>query len=156
MTRAVGAAAAVLVLLQLVGLGVHRESALVVAGAALGPLLAVLLARLRPGGGRRSVGAAPEPHWLGQWIARTGALLEHADGSGADWDRRLRPVLAREFLAASGCRRDDRAGCVAAGRAMFGDPLWRWVDPAASAGGVDGPGRAGLTEILDRLAVSRR
>lgn len=91
---------------------------------------------------------------LRSWIARTEILLRWADGSRSDWDRHLRPRLAREFMMATGHRQGkDANGMQATGRMMFGD-MWQWVDPSnVSPNGraERGPGRNVLDQILQRL-----
>jgi hypothetical protein len=90
-----------------------------------------------------------------RWISRTEAMIRWADSSRADWDRHLRPRLAREFFTATGQRQGkDPAALQATGRIGFGDELWQWVDPSNVAYGAacePGPGRAALEEILERL-----
>ncbi|TJZ76835.1 hypothetical protein FCG67_16580 [Rhodococcus oryzae] len=115
---------------------------------------------------RRTVDAAPaageiavplnsQEEMLRRWRLRTETLVSWADGSCADWDRHLRPLLAREFVHVSGPRAPrGHAEIEAAGAAMFGAALWRWVDPAgARTGDPDGPGpgRGALERILTRL-----
>ena len=82
-------------------------------------------------------------------------MIRWADSSRRDWDRHLRPRLAREFMLATGQRANkDPAVMQATGRMVFGDELWQWVDPSnvAETGGREpGPGRAALSEILERL-----
>lgn len=90
-----------------------------------------------------------------RWIARTETMIRWADSSRRDWDRHLRPRLAREFMLATGQRANkDPAAMQATGRMVFGDDLWQWVDPsnvAAGSGREPGPGRKALDEILERL-----
>lgn len=92
---------------------------------------------------------------LYRWRARAQMLAERADGSRADWDRHLRPLLAKEFELSSGHRiAKDRRATEAAGRLQFGPKLWHWVDPADSElrdEKTRAPGRAALDEILRRL-----
>ncbi|MGI9126385.1 MAG: hypothetical protein ACR2JM_16810, partial [Mycobacterium sp.] len=38
---------------------------------------------------------------LYRWKARTEAMIQRADASRSDWDRHLRPRLAREFMLAT-------------------------------------------------------
>lgn len=115
-------------------------------------LLAVEL-RGRLAGGPEQAGPAPdttaEP--LERWRSQAELMISWADGSRADWDRHLRPKLARDFMLAS--RQKDPALLAPAGRIVFGD-LWPWVDPGgARPGGRDepGPGRDALDAILDRM-----
>ena len=90
-----------------------------------------------------------------RWIARTETMVRWADSSRRDWDHHLRPRLAREFMLATGQRvGKDPTSLRATGRMVFGDELWQWVDPSnvADTGGHEpGPGRAALSEILERL-----
>ncbi|BCI50879.1 hypothetical protein NIIDNTM18_01570 [Mycolicibacterium litorale] len=92
---------------------------------------------------------------LRRWTERTETLIGWSESTRADWDRRLRPMLARQFELATGQRkaRNPKAFEVT-GQMLFGPQLWQWVDPEnVSRTGVDepGPGRAALDEILRRL-----
>lgn len=92
---------------------------------------------------------------LRRWLARTETLIEWSDSTRSDWDKRLRPMLARQFELATGQRKskDPRAFQLTA-ELVFGDELWKWVDPdnVSSTGATEpGPGRAALGEILQRL-----
>ena len=90
-----------------------------------------------------------------RWISRTESMIRWADSSRADWDRHLRPRLAREFMLATGQKMGrDPASLQATGRIVFGDELWQWVDPsnvARTGRRAPGPGRGALNEILERL-----
>ncbi len=92
---------------------------------------------------------------LRRWLSRTETLIGQADATRRDWDRHLRPTLARQFEMATGQKRaKDRAAYDATGRMLLGAGLWAWVDPEnVSRSGVPepGPGRAALDEILQRL-----
>ncbi|MGW0329606.1 hypothetical protein [Nocardia sp. NPDC003183] len=92
---------------------------------------------------------------LGRWHARAEMLTARADGTRADWDRHLRPLLAKEFELSTGLRvSKNRRATEAAGQLQFGPELWRWVDPANSAlrdHTGRAPGREALDEILRRL-----
>lgn len=92
---------------------------------------------------------------LRRWLARTETLIGQSDATRRDWDRHLRPTLARQFEMATGQKRSkNRAAYDATGTMLFGAELWAWVDPENVArGGVDepGPGRTALDEILQRL-----
>jgi hypothetical protein len=92
---------------------------------------------------------------LRRWLSRTEILIRWSESTRADWDRHLRPRLAREFQMASGQRQaKDPAALQATGRMLFGAELWGWVDPgniAPTGGREPGPGRAALDEILQRL-----
>ncbi|MFD5176174.1 hypothetical protein ACFWM1_10220 [Nocardia sp. NPDC058379] len=92
---------------------------------------------------------------LGRWHARAEMLTARADGTRADWDRHLRPLLAKEFELSTGLRvAKNRRATEVAGQLQFGPELWRWVDPANSALRDQtgrAPGREALDEILRRL-----
>jgi hypothetical protein len=89
---------------------------------------------------------------LRRWRSRTDSTIRWADSTRADWDRHLRPRLAREFVLAT--RQRDPVALQATGRIVFGDDLWGWVDPnnvARSRGREPGPGYSTLEEILRRM-----
>lgn len=92
---------------------------------------------------------------LRRWRTRTETLISWADSSRSDWDRRLRPMLARQFELAAGQRKaKNPLAFDATGRMLFGDRLWEWVDPdnVSGTGGTEpGPGRDALDDILRRL-----
>ena len=92
---------------------------------------------------------------LRNWLSRTETLIRRSESTRADWDRHLRPRLAREFQMATGQRQaKDPAAFQATGRMLFGAELWQWVDPeniTRTGGREPGPGRAVLEEILRRL-----
>jgi hypothetical protein len=92
---------------------------------------------------------------LDRWLSRTEILVNRAGSTRREWDRHLRPMLARQFEMATGQHQArDRAAFAATGRMLFGPQLWVWVDPdgiAPAAGDEPGPGRAVLDEILARL-----
>lgn len=92
---------------------------------------------------------------LDRWLARTETLISRAESTRRDWDRHLRPMLARQFELSTGQRRTkDPHAYHATGRMLFGDHLWEWVNPENSAKtGLDqpAPGRKILDEILQRL-----
>jgi hypothetical protein len=92
---------------------------------------------------------------LRRWLSRTETLISQSEATRRDWDRHLRPTLARQFEMATGQKRSkDRAAYNATGRMLFGADLWAWVDPenvARSGFTESGPGRAALDEILQRL-----
>jgi hypothetical protein len=92
---------------------------------------------------------------LRRWLTRTETLIRRSESTRKDWDRHLRPRLAREFGMATGQRQaKDPAGFQATGRMLFGAELWGWVDPgnvSRTGGREPGPGRAVLDDILRRL-----
>jgi len=78
---------------------------------------------------------------IDRWRARAEALVGWADGTAAEWDRHVRPILSREAQLALGRK--------STGEYVFGQ-WWQWVDPLATGSGQS-PGREGLEEILRRL-----
>ncbi|MET7768104.1 hypothetical protein [Nocardia sp. NPDC005366] len=126
--------------------------------------LALAMIQLTLGLRRRAEVEADEPaddmengpaEMLYRWQARAQMLADRAEGTRADWDRHLRPLLAKEFELSTGLRvAKNRRATEAAGILQFGPELWRWVDPANSAlrdQTSRAPGRAALDEILRRL-----
>jgi hypothetical protein len=161
-TAIVGIAIAVILLAEAIGFDARRGLLPALAGVpvllALTLLLWSLVARADdpepadPADGDIANGPAD---MLGRWLARAEMLAERADGTRADWDRHLRPLLAKEFELSSGQRiSKNRRATETAGQLQFGPELWRWVDPANSELRDDksrAPGRAALDEILRRL-----
>ena len=92
---------------------------------------------------------------LQRWLSRTETLIGHSETTRRDWDRHLRPMLARQYEMATGQKRSkDRTSYHATGRMLFGAELWDWVNPenvARSDADQPGPGRRALDEILYRL-----
>jgi hypothetical protein len=92
---------------------------------------------------------------LRRWLSRTETLISWSESTRSDWDRHLRPMLARQFGIATGQKQNKNPdGFRATGRMLFGDELWAWVDPeniARRDKHVPGPGRQALDEILRRL-----
>lgn len=92
---------------------------------------------------------------LRRWLARTETQVSWADGSRGDWDKHLRPMLARQFELSTGQRLSRNPETLhATARMVFGDDLWAWVDPNnvhATDRDEPGPGRAVLDQILQRL-----
>jgi hypothetical protein len=92
---------------------------------------------------------------LRSWLSRTETLIHWSESTRTDWDRHLRPMLARRFGITTGQKQaKDPASFDAAGRMLFGPELWAWVDPnnvAHTGGREPGPGRATLETILERL-----
>ena len=89
---------------------------------------------------------------LQRWKAQTEELIRWADGTRGEWDRYLRPRLARDFLVAT--KQKEPAAVASTGRIVFGDELWQWVDPqnVSSARRLEpAPGRDALEQILRRL-----
>jgi hypothetical protein len=160
----VGIAIAVILLAEAIGFDNQRALLPVLAGVPVLLALALLVWTLAARGRGRGLEAAdPADHdiangpaeMLRRWLARAEMLADRSDGTRADWDRHLRPLLAKEFELSSGHRiAKNRRATEAAGQLQFGPELWRWVDPANSALRDDktrAPGRAALDEILRRL-----
>ena len=89
------------------------------------------------------------------WLSRTETLIHRSESTRTDWDRHLRPMLARRFAITTGqSQAKDPGAFDATGRMLFGPQLWEWVDPnnvAHTGMREPGPGRATLAEILERL-----
>jgi hypothetical protein len=92
---------------------------------------------------------------LRRWLARTENLVQRSESSRSDWDKHLRPMLARQFELASGQRKaKDPSAFRASALMVFGPELWAWVDPdnVDRSGGLQpGPGRTVLNDVLERL-----
>jgi hypothetical protein len=92
---------------------------------------------------------------LRRWLSRTEALVSRSESTRRDWDRHLRPMLARQFELATGQRQArNRNAFHATGTMLFGPQLWAWVDPqnvSRTGDNEPGPGRDALDEILRRL-----
>jgi hypothetical protein len=92
---------------------------------------------------------------LRRWLSSTETTIRWSDSTRADWDRHLRPMLARRFEMATGQRQaKDRTAFQATGEMLFGAELWQWVNPNNVTHTGDrnpGPGRGKLEEILQRL-----
>ena len=142
---------------ELAALSLHdRRFVLWAAGAAA--LFALVNVRQVLG---RDVEPSPPPaanaleESLRGWLSRTQTLIHWSESTRSDWDRHLRPMLARRFAITTGQKQaKDPAAFEATGRMLFGAELWAWVDPnniARTGGREPGPGRAMLEEILDRL-----
>ncbi|WP_239476899.1 hypothetical protein [Nocardia arizonensis] len=162
MTRAMIAAAMIAAVLLLDAVAVLRGPLALVMVTALP--VAFAMYRLTRSLGERPGVAEEEPvedmengpaEMLYRWQARAQLLADRAEGTRADWDRHLRPLLAKEFELSTGLRvAKNRKATESAGLLQFGPELWRWVDPANSAlrdQTSSAPGRAALDEILRRL-----
>jgi hypothetical protein len=158
MKKLVAAAVLIVALVELAAFAMlDRELILVVVGVMLAlVLLALRLYLVRepgfdPGG---TLGNDPAES-LRRWLSRTETLISRSESTRRDWDRHLRPMLARQFELATGQRRaKDHTAFHVTGTMLFGAELWAWVDPQnVSRTGEDepGPGREALDEILRRL-----
>jgi hypothetical protein len=158
MKKLVAAAAFIVVLVEVTAIAALDRA---VVPAVVGVAVALVLLTLRfyllrapayePAGGPGDDAAES----LRRWLARTETMISRSDSTRRDWDRHLRPMLARQFELATGQRQArDRAAFQATGAMLFGEQLWAWVDPQnVSRTGSDepGPGREALDEILRRL-----
>jgi len=158
MKKLVAAGIFVVALVELVAVVVlDRQLVLVVTGV----MVALVLLSLRWFWVREAeLGAVGPPsndaaESLRRWMSRTENLISRAESGRRDWDRHLRPMLARQFEMATGQRQaKDRAAFEATGQMLFGSELWAWVDPqnvSRTPGTEPGPGREALDEILRKL-----
>lgn len=158
MKKIVAAGVFVVALVELVAFTVlDRELVLVVVGvmAAL-VLLALRFYLVREPGYDFGDPPANDPaESLRRWLSRTETLVSRSESTRRDWDRHLRPMLARQFEMATGQRRaKDHLAFHATGSMLFGAELWAWVDPqnvSRTGGNEPGPGRDALDQILRRL-----
>jgi hypothetical protein len=156
MKRLVALGVFVILSAELAALSLHdRRFVLWAAGAAA--LFALVSARQLLGDVDASPAAAPNPleESLRSWLSRTETLIHRSESTRADWDRHLRPMLARRFAITTGLNQaKDPVAFDATGRMLFGPQLWAWVNPnnvAQTGAREPGPGRAMLAEILERL-----
>lgn len=139
---------------EVVGVLVGWRWALPAAGVAIALFGLQIYLHLAAAGRTPADDLSPDPalESLHRWKAQTESMLQWADGTRGEWDRYLRPKLARDFLQAT--RQKEPAAVEAAGRLLFGDDLWQWVDPdnvSSARRGDPAPGRATLETILVRL-----
>ncbi|KUI30786.1 hypothetical protein AU195_05220 [Mycobacterium sp. IS-1496] len=158
MTRAVAAALVLLLAVEIYAVArLDRDDVLTVSGVALaGALLAARFALAGDDSGPSTATDADERGAaLRRWVDRTETMVGWSEASRADWDRRLRPMLARQFELATGQRKaKDVRAFHATGQMLFGAELWQWVDPenvSRTGAHEPGPGREALDEILRRL-----
>lgn len=128
--------------------------------AAAGVGLAVVLLSLRRALARgfdadTEPGADELGDSLRRWLSTTETTIRWSEATRADWDRHLRPMLARRYEMTTGQRQSkDPTAFHATGRMLFGAELWEWVNPnnvRRSGDREPGPGRAALEEILLKL-----
>ena len=157
MKRLVALGVSLILSAELAALVLHdRRFVLWAAGAAA--LFALVNVRQVLGHGPESP-PAPPPNALEEtlrsWLTRTETLIRRSESTRTDWDRHLRPMLARRFALTTGQNQaKDPAAFDATGQMLFGPQLWAWVNPnnvAQTDAGEPGPGRATLAEILERL-----
>jgi hypothetical protein len=158
MKKYVAAGVCVVITVELVALVLlDRELFLVASGL----IVAIVLLALRWLLARETeLDAAPEgandpAESLRRWLSRTETLISRSESTRRDWDRHLRPMLARQFELATGQRQARNPSAFqATGQMLFGAELWTWVDPqnvSRTGGDEPGPGRAALAEILQRM-----
>lgn len=105
----------------------------------------------------RRLDQGPEEHSLDSTLGHAELLVAWASGTEQDWDRHVRPILAREFEDRVGDRRCGSGARAATGELLFGPRLWALIDPTnrfTGRTGKPGPGRAALEEILERLEAA--
>ncbi|EUA33608.1 hypothetical protein I552_4387 [Mycobacterium xenopi 3993] len=62
---------------------------------------------------------------LRSWLSRTETMIRWSESTRSDWDRHLRPILARRFEIATGQRQaKDPPAFHATGQMLFGPELW--------------------------------
>jgi hypothetical protein len=157
MKRLIAMGVCLVVGIELLALIMHGRRFLL---AASGVALALVLLNVRRYLGRGKESAAePEPDHLGdslrRWLSTTETTIRWSDSTRADWDRHLRPMLARRYEMTTGQKQSkDPMAYHASGRMLFGAELWEWVNPnnVTRTGDLQpGPGRAVLEEILRKL-----
>ena len=157
MKRLVALGVSIILSAELAALALHdRRFVLWAAGAAA--LFALVNVRQVLGHGPQPPPAATPnalEESLRSWLSRTETLIHRSESTRTDWDRHLRPMLARRFAITTGQSQTKDPGAFdATGRMLFGPQLWAWVNPnnvAPNGAREPGPGRATLAEILERL-----
>jgi hypothetical protein len=157
MKRLIGLGVCLIVAIELLAL-ILQDRRFVLAGAGVAAALVLLNVRRLVGHeGQPDRGADPEDlgDGLRRWLSTTQTTIRWSESTRSDWDRHLRPMLARRFEIATGLGlAKDPVAYYATGRMLFGAELWEWVNPNNVTGTRDhtpGPGRATLEEILHRL-----
>ncbi|OBK44565.1 hypothetical protein [Mycobacterium sp. 1081908.1] len=157
MKRLIALGVCLVVGIELLALTLHGHRFLL---AASGVALALVLLNVRRYVGRGTEpDAEPDYDQLGdslrRWLSTTETTIRRSDSTRADWDRHLRPMLARRYEMATGHKQSkDPTAYHASGRMLFGAELWEWVNPnnvARTGDREPGPGRGVLEEILRRL-----
>lgn len=157
MKRLVTLGAVLIVGVELLALIMHsREFVLVAAGFALALVLLNIRRVLGRGAGSPAELESDDAgDSLRRWLSSTESTIRWSESTRTDWDRHLRPMLARRYEIATGQKQSkDPAAYHAGGRMLFGSELWEWVNPnnvTRTGDRTPGPGRAALGEILRRL-----
>ena len=157
MKRLISLGVCLIVVIELLVLVVHVRR-LVLAASGIALELVLLSVRRVLGHGMQST-AEPDADDLGdslrRWLSTTETTIRWSESTRSDWDRHLRPMLARRYEMATGQRQaKDPVAFHSTGQMLFGDELWEWVNPNNVVRGGDrqpGPGRAAFEEILRRL-----
>jgi hypothetical protein len=157
MKKLVAAGVFIVVLVELVALAVlDRELVLAVVGVMVAVvLLALRLYLMHESPYDPGLSGNDPAESLRRWLSRTETLISRSESTRRDWDRHLRPMLARQFEMATGQKRSrNHVAFHATGTMLFGAELWAWVDPqnvSRTGDSEPGPGRDALDEILRRL-----
>lgn len=154
MTRLLAGGFMGVVIAEVIGVMAGWRWALPAAGVAVALFALQIRAALVAAGRVTPDDPGPDPTMesLYRWKDQTESMLQWADATRGEWDRYLRPKLARDFLQAT--RQKEPAAVKAAGVLLFGEDLWQWVDPdnvSAARRQDPAPGRATLDSILQRL-----
>jgi hypothetical protein len=157
MKRLVALGAFLIVGTELLTLILHDRRILL---ASSGVALALVLLNIRRFLGHwADAGDDADPDDLGdslrRWLSKTETTIRWSESTRADWDRHLRPMLARRYEIATGQRlAKDPAAFHSTGRMLFGAELWEWVNPnnvTRTGDDQPGPGRGAFEEILQKL-----
>ena len=157
MKRLIALGVCLIVGIELLAL-ILQDRRFVLAGAGVAVALVLLNIRRLVGDASDSNDDA-DPDDLGdglrRWLSTTETTIRWSESTRTDWDRHLRPMLARRFELATGHRQaKDPTTFHATGRMLFGAELWEWVNPnnvTRTNDHTPGPGRGALEEILQRL-----
>ncbi len=157
MKRLIALGVCLIVGIELLAL-IMRDYRFVLAASGIGLALVLLNIRRVLGHGIQPA-AEPDADDLGdalrRWLSTTETTIRWSDSTRADWDRHLRPMLARRFEIAIGHgQAKNPATYHATGQMLFGPELWEWVNPnnvTRTRSHEPGPGRVKLEEILQRL-----
>ena len=157
MNRLIALGVCLIVGIELLALIVHDCRFMLAASGVALALVLLNLRRLLGRGFEPDDEATPDDRGdaLRRWQSNTETTIRWSDSTRADWDRHLRPMLARRYAIATGQRQaKNPAAFHSTGQMLFGAELWQWVDPnnvARSGNREPGPGRAALEEILQKL-----